>query len=379
MHTRSGWICAPDSFKGTVDSVTAARGLAQGLHPLPTRVLPMGDGGEGTALAIEASQGGRWVNTSLGPARLGGPPQKGRWLDLGNRCAFVEFAQGAALETVPSTHPPDPGKMSSHPVGELICSALDSGARRLVIGLGGSGTVDGGAGLLQALGGRFQAAGTTLRAPITASDLQILESLDLTEVRRRFRGISCTLAADVVNPLLGPQGAIAQYGAQKGLRPEEFVRFEEGLRRFSRLMGAKADQPGDGAAGGAAFGLRAGAGGTLVAGAQLVGTLVGLQEACSSAEWVVTGEGRYDDQTRQGKVPWAVARCARACGAKVALVAGQIDPATLPEIKRMFDFHLELSGCLKDVTASSGTESALQEAGRQLRVRLASSKPPLEP
>ena len=339
----------------------------------------MGDGGEGTALAIEASRGGRWVDVVLGPARLGGLPQKSRWLDLGNRCAFVEFAQGAALETTFHAQPPGPAKMSSHPVGELIASALDSGARRLVIGLGGSGTVDGGAGLLQALGGRFRAAGTLLAAPITAAALQILDSLDLTEVRRRFRGVSCTLAADVANPLLGPEGAVFQYGTQKGLQPEELPRFEEGLRRFSRLVGAEVDHPGDGAAGGAGFGLRAGAGGTLVAGAKLVGTLVGLQEACSAAEWVVTGEGCYDDQTRQGKVPWAVARCARASGAKVALVAGRIDPTKLPEVKQMFDMHLELSGAVNGAKAGFGTESALEEAGRRLRSRVADSEGAFEP
>ena len=373
MHTRSGWLCAPDSFKGTVDSTTAARCLARGLHPLPVRVLPMGDGGEGTALAIEASQGGRWIEVSLSPFRRGGAPQEGRWLDLGNRSALVEFAEGAAFGMDAADHPPDPGQRTSHPVGELIASALDSGARRLVIGLGGSGTIDGGAGALQALGGRFRAAGRTLATPITGATLQVLDSLDLTEVRDRFQGISCTLAADVAIPLLGPHGAMFQFGPQKGLRPGELALFEAGMRRFRRLMGGGIEHPGDGAAGGAGFGLRAGCGAHLVSGAELVGGLVGLQEACSSVEWVVTGEGCYDHQTRQGKVPWAVARCAKASGAKVALVAGRILPAQLAEVKQLFDYHLELADFQLPGAAGSDPESVLEDAGRSLRLRVAGS------
>ena len=368
MQARSGWLCAPDSFKGTIGSIGAARCLAQGLHPLPARQLPMCDGGEGTGAALKAALGGSWEEVPLRSSSSGRAPDRGRWLNLGAGCAVVEFAEAAPFEAASPTSRPDPALGSSFPVGELLCSALESGAHTLYIGLGGSSTVDGGAGALQALGGVFRTSSGVLSRPVRGSDLGSLAALDLTAVRQRFEGVTCVLGADVRNPLLGPHGAVHQFGPQKGVRPDQLDAFEQGMLHFSRLLGDSGDQFGDGAAGGAGFGFRIGLNGRLDQGARLFGGLLGLQKACSAAEWVVTGEGRFDRQTPQGKVPWAVAECAKACGAKTALVAGSIAPDQLDRAKQVFDICLELGSLEAGSGATPLTpESALEEAGARLR------------
>ena len=367
MQARSGWLCAPDSFKGTIDSIRAAACLAQGLHPLPARQLPMGDGGEGTGAALKAALGGTWVEVPLKPSRTGGDAHRGRWLDLGEGCVMVEFAEAAAFEAGSPTSHPDPRLASSYPVGELIASALKSRPHTLYVGLGGSSTIDGGAGALQALGGVFRTSSGVLSRPVRGSDLISLESLDLTPVRRRLEGVTCVLGADVRNPLLGPHGAVQQFGPQKGVRPDQLDSFEQGMLHFSRLLGDSGEQFGDGAAGGAGFGFRIGFDGRLDPGASLFGGLMGLQNACSAAEWVVTGEGRFDRQTPQGKVPWAVAECAKACGARTALVAGSIDADQLDRAKQVFDICLELRPANDGQGAAQLTpEAALKQAGARL-------------
>ena len=367
MTSRSGWVCAPDSFKGTIDAVSAAQSLAAGLHPLKVTQIPMADGGEGTAAAIRASCGGQWIDRSLTSSQREDSLQIGRWLSLGNHHAVVEFAEGAGLSTVGGGDSLNPTSRSSFPVGQLLASAVDSGAQIVSLGLGGSGTIDGGAGILQALGGRFRARNRLLTEPITAEDLVDIQSVDLEPVHQRLEGVVLLLAADVGNPLLGQNGAISQYGPQKGVLPESMAQCEAGLERLSQILGDPGLHPGDGSAGGAGFGLRVGAGGTLISGATYVGSLVGLDQACAQAEWVVTGEGQYDRQTRQGKVPWHVAQCAKVSGAQVALVCGRIDGDQLKEAKQVFDLCVELRSLCPSHGVSVSTETLLHTAGEWLR------------
>jgi glycerate 2-kinase len=318
-------LLAPDSFKGSATASAAAAALARGwLAERPgdqVTCLPLADGGEGTLDVLAAAvQGARWHRALVtGP---GGAPVDCAWLELPGGTAAVELARASGL---PLLARPDPMHAQTTGLGEVIGQALDHGARAIVIGLGGSASTDGGTGALAALGARFlDAAGHEL--PPGGGALPRLAAADLAALRPPPPGgVACL--TDVTAPLLGPLGAAAVFGPQKGAGPRQVARLDAGLARLAELLGGEPGARGAGAAGGTGYGLAAGWGAALTPGAAELARLAGLDRALAAADLAVTGEGRFDPSSLTGKVTGAVIAAAAAAGVPAALVAGQLGGA----------------------------------------------------
>jgi glycerate kinase len=313
-------LVAPDSYKGTLTSVEVARALADGwlrARPSDTVTLaPLADGGEGTLVAVEASGGWRAETTEVHDPL--GRPVQARWLrsDDGER-AFVEMAAASGLSLV-EAGARDPAAATSIGTGEVLRAVLDAGVRHVAIGIGGSATTDGGAGLLRGLG-------ATVADDLTAVDLAGLDP--------RLAEVTLRIACDVTNPLLGPSGAAAVYGPQKGATPADVVALDARLARYAEAMIAATGRderltPGAGAAGGVGFGLLSVADRfrsvTLEPGIDLVIAEAGFDDALASADLVLTGEGRIDAQTAFGKTALGVARRAAAAGVPCLAFGGGV-------------------------------------------------------
>jgi glycerate 2-kinase len=315
-------VIAPDAFKGTASAAVAASALAQGWlseRPAdPVARLPLADGGEGTLDVLAAAvTGARWQQTRVtGP---GGEPVDCRWLELPGGTAAVELARSSGL---PLLARPEPMRAHTVGLGEVIGRALDHGAGRILIGLGGSASTDGGTGALAALGARFlDAAGRDL--PPGGGALADLAAIDTSRLRPPpAAGVTCL--SDVTAPLLGRRGAAAVFGPQKGADPGQVARLEAGLARLAALLGGEPGAPGAGAAGGTGYGLAAAWGAVLTPGAPELSRLAGLDRAIADADLVITGEGRYDPTSLTGKATGTVIAAAAAAGVPVALVAGQL-------------------------------------------------------
>ncbi|MCD2442950.1 glycerate kinase [Agromyces sp. SYSU K20354] len=318
-------VFAPDSFKGTVSATDAAAALARGwctVRPGDDVVQrPMADGGEGTLDAFAAAVPGavRMPVTVRGPVS---EPVESSWLLLPgpHRTGVVELASTSGITLLDSLAPLDAHTAG---FGEAIAAALDHGVQRLLLALGGSASTDGGAGALAALGaGLLDAAGRPIR--LGSRGLGALAQVRLSTLRPLPRG-GAVILGDVTNPLLGPAGAAAVFGPQKGATPAVVGALESNLARLAGLVPTvDPATPGAGAAGGAGFGLLAW-GAQMGGGARVVAEAIGLPEAMEGAALVITGEGRFDGQSAAGKVPSEVARLARAAGVPVALAAGAID------------------------------------------------------
>jgi glycerate 2-kinase len=280
--------------------------------------LPLADGGEGTLQVLAASApAARWHRARVtGPA---GEAVASRWLELPDRTACIELAQASGLPLMPA---PDPLGAQTTGTGELIGRALDAGARRIVLALGGSASTDGGTGALAALGARFlDAAGRDL--PPGGGALGYLAAADLTGLRPPPpRGVACL--TDVRSPLLGPHGAAAVFGPQKGADEAQIATLEAGLARLARVLGGDPGAGGAGAAGGTGYGFAAAWGAEITPGAAELCRIVGLDRELSRADLVVTGEGGYDASSAEGKITGTVLAAAARAGVPAALVAGTI-------------------------------------------------------
>ncbi|MCP4245682.1 MAG: glycerate kinase [bacterium] len=326
-------VIATDSFKGTLSAIEAGQAIAAGIEQvLPDAdvvVLPVADGGEGTAEVLHLACGGRWaIAEVIGP--LGDP--------IGARFAILPDAGTAVLDMAAASGLPlltpdryDPLLATTYGTGQLIGAALDRGCRRLLIGVGGSATVDGGCGAAQALGVQFdEADGRTLRAPLGGGDLNRIARIDLSARDARLTDCAVSVLCDVTNPLCGPMGAALIFGPQKGATEADVVALERNLTHLAHRIQADLrcdvhNLPGGGAAGGLAAGLHAFVGAELVSGAPAVLEAVGLQRHLQGADLVVTGEGRLDDQSFMGKVVGAVAAQANAAGVPVIAIAGSVN------------------------------------------------------
>ncbi len=333
-------VIAPDSFKGSVSATEAAAAIASGLARVwPTAELrrcPMADGGEGTLDAI-LSHGGEHRSHRVSGA-AGAPVDAAFGLMDGASTAVIEAAQIVGL-TDTAASAVDVERRSTRGIGELMRVALDAGIRRLMIGVGGSSTNDGGAGMLAALGLSLVDASGRAVAP-TPQGLASLAAVDARALDRRLAEATITIMSDVNNPLCGQHGATAIFGLQKGVRPERIAELDARLAHFASLAERAVGRtvsalPGSGAAGGLGFALQL-IGAEMRSGAQVVADLVGLDAALSGADWLVTGEGRSDAQTLLGKTPWVVAQRAAANGVPATLLSGGIDRAALPEFARHF-------------------------------------------
>lgn len=355
-------VVAPDSFKGSIGAAAAATAIAAGWRQVrpadEVTELPLADGGEGTAAVVAAAVPGcRWhVAEVCGPADahiIAG------WLELPGNGAIVELAAAAGLPLLAELSP-----LTAHSfgVGELIGLALDASAWHIDVALGGSACTDGGTGALAALGARFlDADGCEL--PRGGGALTRLASVDLSGLRPPPpEGTSCL--TDVHAPLLGPGGAAAVFGPQKGAGPADIEVLEAGLARLTELLGGDPDAPGAGAAGGCGYGLAAAWQATLRPGAQRIAAIAGLPAALAGADLVITGEGRYDETSLGGKVVGAVLAAAEAAGVAAAVVAGQLGlPAQVAAV--------ELSALAGSAEAAFGEPDRwLTAAGRLLATGL---------
>lgn len=320
-------VIAPDKFAGTLSAAEAAVAIAQGWRarrPDDDVVLvPMADGGAGTLdVVASAVPGAERMPVEVADAR--GRARSAAWLRLPDGRALVEAAEACGLAWL-APEERDPRRATTYGVGQLLSAAQESDPREIVIGLGGSATNDGGAGMALALGSRLlRADGNGLK--VGGEHLSELERVayvppDLAPV---------IVAGDVTNPLLGPDGAVAVFAEQKGADAADMPVLEAALRHFADVVerdlpgGPWRDLAGAGAAGGLGFGLMAFCGARMASGAEAVAALAGLDDHLRDAQVVIAGEGKLDDQTAAGKTPAFVARCGRRAGARVLAVAGQV-------------------------------------------------------
>ncbi|MGW2371134.1 MULTISPECIES: glycerate kinase [Kitasatospora] len=321
-------VVAPDKFKGTLEGAEVAARIAAGIRRAApgteVRELPVADGGEGT-LAAALAAGFQRV-----PAKVAGPTglPVDAALAVRGDTAVVELAQASGLARLPGGRTA-PLAAGSYGVGQLIGRAVAMGAKRIVLGLGGSACTDGGAGMVQALGVRLRDADDSELPPGGAA-LRRLERIELGPLAELLTGVEVVVACDVDNPLLGPRGATAVYGPQKGADGDDLVVLEEGLTRFADQVAAVTGRdvrqaPGAGAAGGVGFAALALLGATMRPGIELLLDLLGFDEAVRGARLVVTGEGCLDAQTLHGKAPAGVAAAAARAGVRVAAVAGRLE------------------------------------------------------
>ncbi|MEA2536915.1 MAG: glycerate 2-kinase [Chloroflexota bacterium] len=329
-------VFAPDSFKGSLSSVEVARALAEGwasARPGDRLLLaPLADGGEGTLAAIEAAGG--WESVENAASDPLGRSSSANWLrSSGGTRAVVELAAASGLSRV-DPRERDAGAASTRGTGQILRSIVDSGIQHVTLGLGGSATTDGGAGILSALGvGLLDAAGSDL--PDGGDALIRLSTVDLSALDGRLARVDLRIACDVTNPLLGPTGAAAIYGPQKGADRDDVESLDAALANFADALEAatgrrERDTPGAGAAGGVGFGLLCLTDRfhsvALVPGVDLVAHETGLDAKLAEADVVVTGEGRIDAQTAFGKTALGVAIRAQAAGVQCIAVGGGVEP-----------------------------------------------------
>jgi glycerate kinase len=323
-------LIAPDKFAGTLTAVEAAEAIAEGWRRRAPRdetvLVPMADGGPGFCDVLHASLGGDLLALTVsGPY---GDPVPATVL-LTGETAYVESAQACGLHLTPREQR-DPGRATSSGVGELLAAGVDAGARRIVVGLGGSATNDGGAGLLAALGYRLLDQQGEEIAP-TGGGLQQLQRIDSSARDCRLDDVVIDVACDVTNPLLGPTGASLVFGPQKGADANAVELLEGNLTRWAAILRRDLGRDvaavlGAGAAGGLGAGLLAVADARLKRGVELVIEAVGLREALLGADLCLTGEGALDGQTAFGKTAEGVARTCRSLGVPCVVVAGSLRP-----------------------------------------------------
>ncbi len=324
-------VVAPQSLKGSLSAAEAGQAIAQGVREVypdaEISMVPIADGGEGTTQALVDASGGRLVQREVtGP--LGTPVQAFLGLMGDGRTAVIEMAASSGLPLVPPERR-DPRMTTTYGVGELILAALDEGCTHFIIGIGGSATNDGGAGMAQALGARLlDAQGQQL--PFGGAALANLERIEIDRMDARLQQCSFEVASDVTNPLCGPTGASAVYGPQKGATPAMVAELDTALARYARILErdlgrAVHEIPGAGAAGGLGAGLLAFLHATMRPGARIVLEAVRLEEQLRGADLVITAEGRLDSQTAYGKSVGAVAALAKQYGLPVLAIAGSLE------------------------------------------------------
>jgi len=321
-------IVAPDSYKGSVSALGVAEAMERGIQAVFPEAevikVPIADGGEGTVEALVAATAGRLLHTEVrGPL---GEPVRAHWGISGDgSTAFIEMASASGLPLVPKENR-DPRITSTYGTGELMKAALDAGLRKLVVGIGGSATNDGGTGMARALGVRFlDAEGRDL--PEGGAALAKIAHMDLSGLDPRLAEASILVACDVDNPLCGPRGASAVYGPQKGATPDMVAELDAALSVFADVAATATGRevallPGAGAAGGLGAGLLFFTPASLRPGVSIVLETTGFEALAQGADLVLTGEGRTDFQTAMGKAPVGVAAVAKRHGVPVICLSG---------------------------------------------------------
>lgn len=369
-------VVAMDSFKGSLTAAQACRIVAEALQAARPEAevlaVPMADGGEGTAAALLAAAHGQWIERDVtGP--LPHMSVKAGFVWLPEDCtAVVEMASASGLQLL-APEQRNPLCTTTYGTGQLIDAALEHGARRVLLAVGGSATVDGGVGAAMALGWRFL---TRDGQEIGLGGGQVLGIADVVPPDRSLT-VPVEVLCDVDNPLCGPQGAARVYGPQKGATPAMVEKLDAALAHLAQCVQAQlglniAGVPGTGAAGGLAAGAVAFMDGRLVSGIEEVMAQTRFHQTVADADWVVTGEGCFDHQSLRGKVVSGVARVAKAGGARTAVIAGQV---RLPaHVYRTYGIEAAVACMQEPMTLSyavSHSEELLaQAAGRLAREHL---------
>lgn len=362
-------LIAPDKFKGSLSAPEVAENIAHGLAQVLPRakidILPLADGGEGTAEVICAAIGGSSVHC---PAHdpLGreidahyawiDPPSPSLRRDR-RKLAVMEMSEAAGMRRV-SENERDPLRANTFGVGEMILDAARRGAREMIIGLGGSATNDGGFGMARALGFRFFNEERELTGPVgelaTLTRIEPPVEAAVSAARRtavKPTQLKIMAAVDVQNPLLGENGATRVYGPQKGVTPDKIDSLEKALTRLADVTAQDfgvdfRDQPGAGAAGGLGFGLMSFCGATVRPGFDVVAEAVDLETKMRDVDLVITGEGKLDRQTLSGKTPAGVARLAHKLGKRVFAIVGCVGEDR--EARKIFEAVYELGGTISE-------------------------------
>jgi glycerate kinase len=333
-------LVAPQEFKGSMTAIQAARAIADGVRrAVPDATVdeaPVSDGGAGLVDALLAALGGERRRTTVHDPLM--RPVTASWALLPDATAVIEMAAASGLVLLKDDER-DPLTATTFGTGELIVAALNAGCSEIIVGVGGSATVDAGAGAMQALGARLlDASGRDLGKG--GASLAYLHQIDLTGIDTRVAETAIRVASDVRNPLCGPEGAAAVFGPQKGASPDDVRTLEAALQNFAMVV--RRDFALDlntieatGAAGGLGAGLIVAAGVSIEAGFPVVANAIGLRRRIELADLVITGEGRLDSQTAYGKAAGGVAAMARECGKNVVAVAGSI--GDYDASYRMFD------------------------------------------
>ena len=373
---------AIDSFKGSLSSIAAGTAAAEGVRRVfpdaECAVRPLADGGEGTVDALVSGLGGELkAVTVTGPA---GKPVTARYGLLPDGVAVMEMAEAAGI-TLVSGAERNPLYTTTYGVGEMILDAVRNGARKFVIGIGGSATNDGGAGMLQALGfSLLDASGHDI--PRGGAALAKLARMDRGNVAATLNELSFRIACDVKNPLCGPSGASAVFGPQKGATPEMVGELDAALAHFAEVANSAVrlgpssspNTPGAGAAGGLGFGFKAFLGAELVPGVDLILNETRLADFVKDADIVITGEGRLDGQTVMGKAPIGVARLAKRYGKRVLAFSGVLGDgveavnaagidAYFPILRKL----VSLEEALDAQNATANLTSSVEQAFRLLK------------
>lgn len=361
-------VIAPDSWKESLTALEVATAIEDGFRQIfpdaEVVKIPMADGGEGTVEAMVAATKGRVVNLRVtGP--LGEPLEAFYGISGDEQQAFIEMAAASGLESVPTSQR-DPRITTSWGTGELIRHALDAGVRHIIIGLGGSATNDGGAGMVQALGARLlDADGESLAHGGEA--LSLLERIDISELDSRLAECRIEVACDVTNPLTGKEGATAVFGPQKGATPAMVEQLDKALSHFGQIIERDLDKAvmslkGGGAAGGMGVALHAFCGAELRQGIEIVTEALALDAAVRDADLVITGEGRIDSQTIHGKVPVGVARVAKRYQIPVIGIAGSLTA----DVEVVYDHGLD--AIFSVIPRICTLDEALKNAAENLRM-----------
>lgn len=362
-------VVAPDSFKGSLTALEAANRIEAGLKAADKNFeivkIPIADGGEGTVDALLAAAGGRKIECNVH-----GPLMEMRKAVFGiigkdENIAVIEMAEAAGI-TLIGPENRNPVKTTTYGVGELIMEAMDSGCKKMIIGIGGSATNDGGIGMAQALGAKFYLENGELIWPGDgANSMEFIDRIDTEDMDERLKDVEITVACDVNNPMVGPHGATLVYGPQKGATREQLIFLEDGMLVYSKLLEKVfkrdiAGVPGSGAAGGLGGGMIAFLNAELKSGTRIVieNTDFGLK--IKDADLLITGEGRTDSQTVFGKVPVGLAKIAKNHNVLVICLSGSLGDGYEELYNSGIDYIVSCIDCPMDL------EFAMANAGELL-------------
>jgi len=366
-------LIAPDKFKGALNAREVAENIAKGLRDaLPDAridIVPMADGGEGTAEAICEARGGSWLKCKAHDPLGREIEARYAWIKDG-KLAVMEMSEAAGMRRL-SESERDPVRATTFGVGEMILDAAGRGANEIIIGLGGSATNDGGFGMARALGFRFDyehppSPGFGAASEQEKDKERVTDLVNLSRIEKPhdLNLLKIIAAVDVQNPLLGENGATRVFGPQKSASEDELNLLEQALTRLADLVAKEfgsdyRDRPGAGAAGGLGFGLMSFCGATIRPGFDVVAEAVGLESKMKGVDIVITGEGSLDRQTLEGKTPAGVARLARKLGKKVFAIAGRYDGNQ--QVHELFDEVYQLA------RSDMSEKEQMKRAGELLR------------